>query len=154
MVQAISIPAHTPWPLLVAMPAASLSTKTARALLPGTYSKADAVANVQAVALLTAAFATGRGDLLATSMADRLHQPYRAAVCPLLPALLPLAGHDGVLGVALSGAGPSVLLLLDPAANPLAIQTKVETLASAQQVPVHCLMTRIGTAATLGPSVV
>jgi homoserine kinase len=52
------------------------------------------------------------------AMRDRLHQPYRAKACPLLPLLLPLAdGSDGsaVLGVALSGAGPSVLLI---AANP------------------------------------
>jgi homoserine kinase len=58
------------------------------------------------------AFAQGRGDLLRPAMADRLHQPYRAGICPLLPRLLPLAGRDGILGVALSGAGPSVLLIL------------------------------------------
>jgi homoserine kinase len=44
-------------------------------------------------------------------MADRLHQPYRIEMCPLLPRLLPLAGTEGILGVALSGAGPSVLLI-------------------------------------------
>jgi homoserine kinase len=48
-------------------------------------------------------------------MRDRLHQPHRAKACPLLPVLLPLANTHGVLGVALSGAGPSVLLIT---ANP------------------------------------
>jgi homoserine kinase len=33
-------------------------------------------------------------------------------LCPLLPALLPLAGNHGVLSVTLSGAGPAVLLLI------------------------------------------
>jgi homoserine kinase len=44
---------------------------------------------------------------------DRLHQPYRMELCPLLPALLPLAGSHGVMSVTLSGAGPAVLLLTD-----------------------------------------
>jgi homoserine kinase len=105
------------WNLLLALPAASLSTKKARALLPDRYSREDAVANIQATALLVAAFGQGRGALLRTAMRDRLHQPYRAKACPLLPLLLPLAekGDSAVLGVALSGAGPSVLLI---ATNP------------------------------------
>jgi homoserine kinase len=43
-----------------------------------------------------------------------MHQPYRALLCPLLPALEPLAKAEGILGVVLSGAGPSVLIFLDP----------------------------------------
>jgi len=66
---------------------------------------------VQNTALLVAAFAHGRADLLRTAMQDRIHQPYRAAVCPLLPLLLPLAGKSFISGVALSGAGPAVLLI-------------------------------------------
>jgi homoserine kinase len=99
------------WRLLLALPRATLATEKARALLPGDYSRADAVANVQRVALLVAAFAQGRGELLEQAMRDRMHQPYRLAACPLLASLLPLAGTDGVLGVALSGAGPGVLVI-------------------------------------------
>jgi homoserine kinase len=112
-VDALSIQ-PTDWPLLLVMPEGSLSTKKARAMLPESYSKADTIANVQRVAMLTAAFAQGRGDLLARAMEDRMHQPYRSPACPLLPLLLPMAGKHGVLGVALSGAGPSVLLILEP----------------------------------------
>jgi homoserine kinase len=101
------------WKLLLALPASSLSTKKARALLPGHYSREDAVANVQATALLVAAFAQGRGDLLRTAMQDRLHQPYRMKACPLLPLLQPLTEDPAILGVALSGAGPSVLLIAE-----------------------------------------
>jgi len=118
------------WRLLLALPSATLSTERARALLPAAYSRADAVANVQHAALLVAAFALGRGDLLATAMEDRLHQPYRLEACPLLPLLLPLAGTAGVLGVALSGAGPAVLLILDAAANPGQIAARVRSAAS------------------------
>ena len=64
-------------------------------------------------ALLVAAFALDRPDLLRTAMSDHLHQPYRKQACPLLPLLLPLAGKEGIFGVSLSGAGPSVLLIAD-----------------------------------------
>jgi homoserine kinase len=63
---------------------------------------------------LLAAFTQGRHDLLSSAMQDRIHQPYRAPLCPLLPCLQELNGRSGVLGVALSGAGPSVIVVLDP----------------------------------------
>jgi len=103
------------WNLLLALPSASLATEKARALLPPTYTRADAVANIQATALLVAAFAQNRPDLLRVAMQDRIHQPYRMEACPLLPLLLPLNGQPGVLGVALSGAGPSVLVIAENA---------------------------------------
>ena len=106
------------WSLLVALPSASLSTKKARALLPAHYAREDAVANIQATALLVAAFSQGRSELLCTAMQDRLHQPYRSKACPLLRLLLPLTESSegsAILGVALSGAGPSVLLIANPA---------------------------------------
>src|SRR2546430_13575202 len=101
------------WPLLLAIPDAPLSTEQARRVLPSQYSRADAVTNVQNSMLLLAAFTQGRADLLAPALDDRLHQPYRASLCPLLPALKKLPLESGLLGVALSGAGPSVLIFLD-----------------------------------------
>lgn len=100
------------WRALIALPDASLATSEARAVLPASYTRADVVANLQAASLLGLAFAQGRGELLQAAMKDRIHQPYRAAMCTLLPRLLPLAGSAGILGVALSGAGPSVLLIV------------------------------------------
>jgi homoserine kinase len=110
---ATSIAPPEQWRALVVLPEKPLATTASRAVLPESYSSADVVANLQRASLLTAAFATGRGDLLAEAMRDRMHQPYRREVCPLLPALLPLSGTAGVLGVALSGAGPGVLALID-----------------------------------------
>lgn len=104
------------WSLLLALPSASLATEKARALLPSTYSREDAVANIQSTALLVAAFAQNRSDLLHPAMRDRIHQPYRMEACPLLPLLFPLAQTSGVFGVALSGAGPSVLLIIESSA--------------------------------------
>jgi homoserine kinase len=102
------------WPLLLAIPDQPLSTEEARRVLPAKYSRADAVTNVQNSMLLLAAFTQGRPDFLSAALDDRIHQPYRAALCPLLPCLQELKGKDGILGAALSGAGPSVLVFLDP----------------------------------------
>jgi homoserine kinase len=105
------------WPLLFAVPDESLSTEDARRVLPNQYSRADAVANIQNSMLLLTAFLQGKKELLPSALEDRIHQPYRASLCPLLPALQKLTGTRGILGSALSGAGPSVLVFVDPRAS-------------------------------------
>ncbi len=101
------------WRAIVALPAEPVATSKARAVLPATYAMEVVVANLQSVAVLGLAFAQARGDLLRLAMQDRIHQPYRATFCPLLPLLLPLVGNNGILGVALSGAGPAVLAVIE-----------------------------------------
>jgi homoserine kinase len=112
------------WPLLLAVPQESLSTEQARRTLPEQYSRTDAVTNIQNSMLLLSAFALGRPELLSVALEDRLHQPYRAPLCPLLPALQSLK-DKGILGVALSGAGPSVLIFLDPKASARKVTERV-----------------------------
>ena len=101
------------WCAIVVLPPESLATSKARAVLPTTYTSVDVVASIQAVSMLGLAFEQGRGDLLRIAMKDRIHQPYRLEICPMLPRLLPLAGTAGILGVCLSGAGPAVLVIVD-----------------------------------------
>ncbi|MGB6743219.1 MAG: homoserine kinase, partial [Terracidiphilus sp.] len=101
------------WRAIVALPAEPLPTSKARAVLPASYALADVVSNLQSVSLLGLAFAQSRTDLLAVAMHDRIHQPYRAPICPFLPLLLPLVGGHGILGAALSGAGPAVLVVVE-----------------------------------------
>src|ERR1700730_1779014 len=126
-VQAVCLRPKGKWPLLLALPGEALSTELARSVLPDHYSRADAVVNVQNCLLLLAAFAQGRHDLLSVALEDRIHQPYRSRLCPLLPALQPLTGKEGVLGVVLSGAGPSVLIFLDPRAAVQKARKSVES---------------------------
>ena len=114
------------WPLMLAIPEEALETEKARDVLPKEYSRADTVANIQNSMLLLAALFQGDRKLLAASLEDRIHQPYRANLCPLLPALQNLPPSAGVLGVALSGAGPSVLMFLDPQIPAEKAKAKVE----------------------------
>jgi homoserine kinase len=99
---------------IVVVPDILMPTVQARAILPATYSRRDTVFNIQRAALLGAAFASGRVDLLRAAMRDRIHQPYRASFVPGLEAMIALEG-DGILGIALSGAGPSVIALVNKA---------------------------------------
>ncbi len=107
----IDIPQH--WRAVVVFPSDPVRTEESRKVLPSHYSRADVVENLQHCSLLVAAFASGNSDFLRAAMCDRLHQPYRSAICPLLKALQPLEAIPGVLGVALSGAGPGMLLIVE-----------------------------------------
>jgi homoserine kinase len=131
------------WPLLLAVPEAPLSTEAARRVLPAQYSRADAVTNVQNSMLLLTAFVQGRPDLLKSSLEDRIHQPYRAPLCPLLPELQQLSGTSGVLGVALSGAGPSVLIFLDPKCSERIVKARVARHLATANLAAEFISTRI-----------
>ena len=97
--------------LIVAIPAFELPTAQARSVLPAEVSRADAVFNCSRTALFLYALQTRRYDLLATAMDDRLHQPYRAALVPGMTDAMTAAYAAGALGVALSGAGPTLLAI-------------------------------------------
>jgi len=96
----------------VIVPDFILPTSEARAVLPTTYSRADAVFNVQRSALLIASLLTATTDAFRAALKDRMHQPYRERLVPGLKEMLELR-LPGLLGCALSGAGPSVLVFYE-----------------------------------------
>jgi len=98
--------------LAVVVPDFDLPTAKARAVLPAGYSREDAVFNVQRASLLIAALATGSTWAFPAALEDRFHQPYRAALVPGLEEILKLRA-PGLLGCALSGAGPSILVFFE-----------------------------------------
>jgi homoserine kinase len=106
----LPVPDGLAWVVLV--PATTSSTAEARAVLPRSVPLRDAVFNVQRVALLLAGLQARRPDALVAALEDRLHQPYRRAVFPWMPAVAECARRAGALGCVLSGAGPSLLALV------------------------------------------
>jgi len=96
----------------VVVPDFVLPTSHARSVLPDCYPRADAIFNVQRAALLMAAIATGSVSAFPAALEDRFHQPYRAALVPGLDDILKLRA-PGLLGCALSGAGPSILVFYE-----------------------------------------
>ncbi|OQE31786.1 hypothetical protein PENSTE_c001G00897 [Penicillium steckii] len=91
-------------------------TADARNVLPQQYSRADVVFNLQRAALLPAALGTSPPDpeMIFLAMQDKVHQPYRKGLIPglteILQSMTP-ATQPGLLGICLSGAGPTILAL-------------------------------------------
>jgi homoserine kinase len=131
------------WPLLLAIPDERLATEKAREVLPLEYSRADAVTNIQNSMLLMAALFQGDRSLLASALEDRIHQPYREQLCPLLPALRAFPKKTGVDGAVLSGAGPSVLIFIDPLARIEKVRAKVEAFLRERGLIAEVLTTSI-----------
>jgi homoserine kinase len=103
------------WPdeikIVVVTPDTPLETRLARAALPRHVNHVDAVFNLQRAALFNAALTERQYDLLWEAMQDRLHQEKRQSLVPGLAEALATPRMPGLLGLALSGAGPSVLAL-------------------------------------------
>jgi len=106
-----------PWPsdlkIVIVTPHHRLPTKQARAILPNLVTTSDAIFNIQHWALFNAALDQGRYEFLWEAMQDRLHQPFREILVPGLREALATEQRDGLLGIALSGAGPSVIALTE-----------------------------------------
>lgn len=96
------------------VPSFTTSTDGSRATLAGSVSRADAVFNIGRTALLIAALATGRTDLLADATDDRLHQPTRLQASPASARAVDHFRKGGAMAVWLSGSGPTVVALCAP----------------------------------------
>lgn len=104
------------WRLLFGVPPFTLSTSTARAALPASYSLHDAVATSSRAALWVAAVALDQPELLRAASLDLLHQPYRAALVPGFARAAELARAAGAYAVFLSGAGPAMAVICEDGA--------------------------------------
>ncbi|MDA1316323.1 MAG: homoserine kinase [Acidobacteria bacterium] len=89
-----------------------LPTNQMRSVLPDCYSREDVVFNLQRATLLVAGLATGNHEAFPAAFEDRLHQPHRMASVPGMEQILKLRA-PGLLGCALSGAGPAILVFYD-----------------------------------------
>jgi homoserine kinase len=95
---------------VVVIPAEEVSTERAREAIPAEVPLADAVANVAAASRLVLGLQRADLDLLASGLADRIHQPRRRDLYPRSMQLVDEARALGALGATISGAGPTVLV--------------------------------------------
>ena len=102
-----------PLKAVIVLPEVKLSTQEARAALPASIVRQDAVDNIARTTLLIYALREGRKDLLKHAMQDHVHQPYRLKLIPGAEAALQAAYDAGAYGAALSGAGPSLIAFGD-----------------------------------------
>lgn len=94
----------------IVCPDFALATSKMRTVLPECYSREDAIFNIQRATLLVGALATGVTHVFPEAFGDRLHQPFRMENVPGMDEVLAVRA-DGLLGCALSGAGPAILVL-------------------------------------------
>lgn len=104
--------------VVVVVPKFEVETAKARGALPDSYPRADVVYNLQRLAVLTASLSASPLDpaVIWESMRDKVHQPQREGLIPGLARILNTMTpetHPGLLGVCLSGAGPTILALVD-----------------------------------------
>lgn len=117
--QLSSVHVHFPWSkaikVIAVIPDYEVKTESARKVLPASYSKEDAVFNSGRVAMLTHLLGSESPDAVKIhkAMQDRFHQPYRTGLVYGLQQLLELTPDTmpGLLGLSLSGAGPTILAL-------------------------------------------
>jgi homoserine kinase len=105
-VEQITIP---PLRVAVVLPDYQLLTTDARAVLPSHVAMKDAIFNTSRIGLLIRALESCDYEKLHVAMEDRLHQPYRILLIPGMKDAITAARTAGAAGVALSGAGPSLI---------------------------------------------
>ncbi|TGZ84262.1 homoserine kinase [Ascodesmis nigricans] len=98
------------------IPDFEVATADARRVLPKSYTAKDMIFNFQRLAVLTTALTRSPpdADLIFLAMQDKVHQPYRKTLIPGLTEILASVtpkSHPGLLGICLSGAGPTILAL-------------------------------------------
>lgn len=95
--------------IVVVIPQFEVSTSKAREILPSEISRKEAVFNISRACLLVSSILTGQLEYIGAGMQDMLHQPYRKKLVPGMEDVFEAAMRNGARGVALSGAGPSIV---------------------------------------------
>jgi homoserine kinase len=123
--------------ILAWIPERRLATSEMRRVLPDSVPRADAISNLARVAVGVAGLASGRSDVLAMLTEDRLHEPYRAAAYPELPALVAAARVAGAIGACLAGAGSTVVAFVpeDSSSRIAAVGRALRAEAVARHLP-------------------
>lgn len=101
---------NLPFETVVAIPQETLLTKDARDVLPEAFSRQDAIEASSTANLLVAALLSENLEIAGKMMEqDLFHQPYRKPLISFYKDVEHTAKSNGAFGVALSGAGPSLI---------------------------------------------
>lgn len=103
------IAVHASLRLVFVTPGYGVLTADARSVLPDGVSRADAVAQAAALAGLVLGLERGDGELIGAAMVDRIAEPRRIPLYPGFTRARGAALEAGAFGVAVSGAGPTLL---------------------------------------------
>jgi len=113
-----SVRVHDSLGLVLVTPAYEVATAEARKVLPAEVTRAEAVGQAARLALLVLGLERGDADLVRRAMWDRIAEPRRAPLYPGYPQARTAGLEAGALGVAVSGAGPTLVALAPRAARP------------------------------------
>ncbi|MBY0124261.1 homoserine kinase [Bacillus sp. S/N-304-OC-R1] len=105
---------HLSLDVIAVVPKEELLTKESRGVLPSTLSYSEAVQAGAVGNVLIAALLSNNFELAGKMMkSDLYHHPYRKGLVPHMAVIEDSAKSIGAFGVALSGAGPTVLCLAE-----------------------------------------
>ena len=114
-VYSVSVPVSEKIRFALFIPPFELKTEKARSVLPESYARADAVYNLSRSALMTASLFSGKLENLRVAVQDKIHQPYRSGLIDNLDNVFRLSYELGSLGTYVSGAGPTIISMIDVA---------------------------------------
>ena len=95
------------------IPTPPKKTGQARAVLPKSVPLAYMIHNLASASMMVAAFAKGDIDLIGRAMSDKIVEPARASLVPGYHEIRRMALKAGACGVAISGAGPSMVAFVN-----------------------------------------
>jgi homoserine kinase len=109
--RSIRLPIHPSFRVILAVPDATLSTRSARQVIPEMFPRDVMVRSLARVSSLTAGLLLGDPELLAAAHGDEIHELPRSSLSPEVEGLMGVARGAGASHAARSGAGPSVVAL-------------------------------------------
>ncbi|HEY1524692.1 MAG TPA: homoserine kinase [Candidatus Angelobacter sp.] len=124
--------------LVVIIPSITVPTHEARAVLPKSYDRADVLHTLQRTSVLAATCFSGNFELFPELFHDKLHQPYRQKLVPGMERCLGLR-RPGLLGVAISGSGSSVIAFTT--SDELRIAEELQKIFAGEGVQTEALFT-------------
>lgn len=125
-------------------------TEYARSILPANVPMRKLVMNVAKASLVSAGFSLGRIDLIGSGMTDSIVEPARAKLIPGYSEVKSAALSAGASGVCISGAGPSMLALIDTTkASPEDVLSSMLHSFNMKRIEASGFVTRIGDGARI-----